>query len=209
MKSSCRAARSVRKRISMAAETRKQISNKGNYITSGPLTAAEIKRIRALFRMTQRELAELLNVSVKTVEHWEISDKPVTGAPAALMRLYFSDPRLIERMQIPKREDGYTLRLYYKFLDEVCTVIDVDERMQRVKIKNYALGLQFRAFGRNESPTFEEYEAFLESRCFPRTRDKMKLHLQELGLPFYDPLMIIEKTKGRMAEDDFSLEIER
>ena len=134
MKSSCWAARSIRKRISMAAETRKQISNKGNYITSGPLTAAEIKRIRALFRMTQRELAELFNVSVKTVEHWEISDKPVTGAPAALMRLYFSDPRLIERMQIPKREDGYTLRLYYKFLDEVCTVID-----NEVKAKTSAL----------------------------------------------------------------------
>ena len=37
----------------------------------------------------------------------------------------------------------------------------------------------------------------------------MKLMLKELGLPFYDPLMIIGKTKGRMAEDDFSIEIKR
>ena len=40
-------------------------------------------------------------------------------------------------------------------------------------------------------------------------RDKMKLILKDLGLPFYDPIMIIEKTEGRMAEDDFWIRIER
>ena len=44
---------------------------------------------------------------------------------------------------------------------------------------------------------------------FPRTRDKMKLILKDLDLPFYDPFMIIEKTEGRMAEDDFWIRIER
>ena len=28
-------------------------------------------------------------------------------------------------------------------------------------------------------------------------------------VPFYDPFMIIEKTEGRMAEDDFWIRIER
>lgn len=37
----------------------------------------------------------------------------------------------------------------------------------------------------------------------------MKLILKDLGLPFYDPIMIIEKTEGRMAEDDFWIRIER
>ena len=32
---------------------------------------------------------------------------------------------------------------------------------------------------------------------------KIKLVLEDLNLPFYDPFMIIEKTEGRMAEDDF------
>jgi putative transcriptional regulator len=36
----------------------------------------------------------------------------------------------------------------------------------------------------------------------------MKIALKELNLPFYDPLLIVEKTKGRMAEDDFWLEVE-
>ncbi len=37
----------------------------------------------------------------------------------------------------------------------------------------------------------------------------MKLILKDLDLPFYDSLMIIEKTQGRMAEDDFWIRIER
>ena len=47
-----------------------------------------------------------------------------------------------------------------------------------------------RAFGKEENPDFEAYEAFLESRCFPRSRDKMKLTLRELDLPFYEPLIV-------------------
>ena len=56
---------------------------------------------------------------------------------------------------------------------------------------------------------YNQYIEFLESRCFPESRDKMKLILKDLGLPFYDPIMIIEKTEGRMAEDDFWIRIER
>lgn len=66
-----------------------------------------------------------------------------------------------------------------------------------------------KAFGREEKPTFEQYEEFLESRCFPRSRDKMKLILEDLNLPFYDPFMIIEKTQGRMEEDNCWIKIER
>ena len=37
----------------------------------------------------------------------------------------------------------------------------------------------------------------------------MKLELKRLGLPFYDPILIIEKTEGRMAGDRFWIRIER
>ena len=66
----------------------------------------------------------------------------------------------------------------------------------------------YRAFGINDEPTYLDYLEFLESRCFPRTRDKMKLILDELDIPFYDPFMIVQKTQGRMAEDDFWIYIE-
>ena len=91
----------------------------------------------------------------------------------------------------------------------VCTIIDIDEIERKVKIQNYTRNLLYRAFGVNTEPTFEDYEEFLESRCFPRTRDKMKIELKMLDIPFYDPLMIIEKTQGRMADDDFWIKIER
>ena len=80
---------------------------------------------------------------------------------------------------------------------------------REVKITNYTDNVMFRAFGIEEAPNYEMYQEFLESRCFPKSRDKMKLILQDLDLPFYDPFMIIEKTEGRMAEDDFWIRIER
>ncbi len=78
---------------------------------------------------------------------------------------------------------------------------------RRVKIYNYTKDLMCRAFGKKEEPTYERYEAFLKSRCFPKSRNKMKLILEELGLPFYDPLMIIEKTEGRMADVKISVSV--
>lgn len=106
-------------------------------------------------------------------------------------------------------EKIYPLRLWYMSGNQVSTIIDVDEQNRKVEIHNYTKDYIARAFGVIERPSFEDYEAFLESRCFPRTRDKMKLVLEDLGLPFYDPFMIIEKTEGRMAEDDFWIRIER
>ncbi|MBO5541977.1 MAG: hypothetical protein J5936_00910, partial [Acholeplasmatales bacterium] len=76
-------------------------------------------------------------------------------------------------------------------------------------IKNYTNNLLYRAFGVNENPTYKDFEEFLKSRCFPETRDKLKLVLNNLNIPFYDPFLIIEKTEGRMAEDDFWIKIER
>ena len=46
------------------------------------LYAPEVKNIRKSLNMKQKELAVLLNVSVKTVEHWESSGGSVSGAAA-------------------------------------------------------------------------------------------------------------------------------
>ena len=35
-----------------------------------------------------------------------------------------------------------------------------------------------------EEPDYNQYIEFLESRCFPESRDKMKLILKDLGLHF-------------------------
>lgn len=85
----------------------------------------------------------------------------------------------------------------------------MNEPERKVKAKNYTDKIMFRAFGVVETPDYDQYLEFLESRCFPSSRDKMKLILKDLDLPFYDPMMIIEKTEGRMADDDFWIRIER
>ena len=76
-----------------------------------------------------------------------------------------------KQLQIPKRE--YPLRLWYMYRQKPCTLIDVNEMEQRVRIINYTDKLMLRAFGKVEDPDYRMYEEFLESRCFPRTRDKM------------------------------------
>ncbi len=171
------------------------------------LTAEEIRTIRRKLGLTRAEFARLANVSKKTVERWETGEREIGGPIAALVKLLWEYPQMKEELTVPDKK--YPLRLWYMEGSRVCTIIDVDERSRKVKVHNYTKDYIARAFGKEENPDFEAYEAFLESRCFPRSRDKMKLILRELGLPFYEPLLIIEKTQGRMAEDDFWLRIER
>ncbi len=171
------------------------------------LSAIEIKEIRQKLKLKQKEMAEFLNVSVKTVEHWESTGGSVGGAAASLLSILREYPWLLEEMSVPDRI--FPLRLRYMYENRLCTVIDVDVRTRRVKIKNFVSDTVFRAFGNNEHPSYEEYENFLESRCFPRSRDKMKIMLKELNLPFYEPFLIIQKTGGKMAEDNFWIQIER
>jgi putative transcriptional regulator len=116
------------------------------------------------------------------------------------------DTACVEKMAIPERR--YPIRMWYMYKNQKCTLIEIDESTQNIFIKNYTNNIQFRAFGVNETPDYKDYLLFLESRCFPASRDKMKLILKDLDLPFYDPFMIIKKTKGKMAEDDFWIEIE-
>ncbi len=177
------------------------------YTIADTISGQEIRRLRKSLDLTQAEFARFVNVSVKTIERWEIQKTPIKGEIVTLCRLIREDPGCVERFHVPERHAP--LRLWYGREEDVCTIIDVLLPQRQVKIYNYTRDLMCRAFGKIEEPTYEQYEAFLKSRCFPRNRDKMKLILEELNLPFYDPLMIIEKTEGRMADDDFWLRIER
>lgn len=176
------------------------------YIFNNSVDSQEVKNIRKKLKLTQKAFAELVGVSIKTVASWEISKKAITGPIVPLIRILNDNPQLAVDYRLPEKT---MLRLWYMFKNNVCTIIDVNEVNQIVKIVNYTQNKQFRAFGINDKPNFKDYEEFLKSRCFPETRDKLKLVLNDLGLPFYDPLLIIEKTEGRMAEDDFWIKIER
>ena len=176
------------------------------YIIPEYTTAEHIKELRKQLNMTQKEFAEFAGCSKPTVERWESGDKKITGPVVTLIEILKRENAWPDKLAIPEKK--LRLRIYYMYKDEICTIIDADESRRVVEIKNYTDNLQYRAFGINTEPSFADYEEFLESRCFPRSRDKMKLELDKLGIPFYDPMMIIEKTEGRMADDDFWLKIE-
>lgn len=174
-----------------------------NYITS-----EELKRLRTKLSLTQVEFASLVNISKSTIERWE-RDKnaKITGPIVPLVRILENRPTLVDRyLTVPYK--SMPVRMWYMYKNMRCTLIDVDDSKQKIFVKNYVDDLMYRAFGINDEPTYLDYLEFLESRCFPRTRDKMKLILDELGIPFYDPFMIVQKTQGRMAEDDFWIYIE-
>ena len=104
-----------------------------------------------------------------------------------------------------KPAEGYTLRMTYMYNQHPCTIIDVDFLNERVMIQNKTTDMLHRAFGVNEEPTWNDFEVFLQDRCFPATRGNVKDILKDLRLTDYDPLQIVEKTKGRTAEDDMWL----
>ncbi|MGN0495297.1 MAG: helix-turn-helix domain-containing protein [Lachnospiraceae bacterium] len=177
------------------------------YVIPDCITAIEIKTVRKKLKLTQKEFAGLICCSKSTVERWETSSEPITGPIVLLLHLLERQPEIINTLSVP--EKIHPLRLWYMHNQNVCTIIDVDEVGRHIKIYNYTDNVMFRAFGKEENPDYMMFEEFIESRCFPKSRDKMKLILKDLDLPFYDPFMIIEKTQGRMAEDDFWIRIER
>lgn len=105
------------------------------------------------------------------------------------------------------RVGGVTIIIEVHSPRGVGTLIFADYKTQTVRIENKTSRILDTAFGRNLEPTWEEYELFLEERCFPKTRDKLKLVLKDVGVEAYDPLQIIRKTKGRMNDDNLWLEI--
>ena len=99
-------------------------------------------------------------------------------------------------------DSDYALRLDFMFRQKVCTEIYVDFIGKHIKIINRTDDIMKRAFGKNENPTWQDFEEFLEERCMPRSRAFCKTILRKIGLDHYDALQILEATKGRTAEDN-------
>jgi len=98
------------------------------------------------------------------------------------------------------------LRLYDR--DVLCSAIYADFTGRTLLVENQDVPPVKTAFGNNRSPTWEDFQRFLAERCVPRQRAGLREYLEALGLEEYDPLSIIERTGGRMAEDEQWLTIE-
>lgn len=142
-------------------------------------TAEDVQTIRSLIEngMTVNQVAERFQTSRQIIGKY-LNEKPAKG---------------------------YTLRITYMYQQHPCTIIDVDFLHQRVMIRNKTKDVLHRAFGVTKAPIWDDFEVFLRDRCFPATRGNVKDLLKQLQLTSYDPLQIVEKTRGRTAEDDMWL----
>lgn len=113
-------------------------------------------------------------------------------------------PRLsFEEFYANKKAKGHKL-LHMEFYDKnvLCTEICADQNDKTLSVKNYTDNIVKTAFGNNLFPDWTDFEVFLEERCVPESRSGIREYLEALGLDRYDPLEIIKKTGGRMAEDE-------
>ena len=101
----------------------------------------------------------------------------------------------------------YKLGYYNK--NKLCTVIYADFTDKTLKIENRTDDLIKTAFGANAQPSWKDFEGFLEERCVPRNRMGIREYLEEIGVDEYEPFEIVQKTQGRMAEDEQWLKIEK
>ena len=159
---------------------------------------AEIKRRRSTGESVTK-LAEEYGVSRQTLSAY------LNAAEDDVMENIY---RTYKRWAILNREfrkncqlQDYVLRMEYMCEEKLCSIILVDFRKQKIEVINKTDEVIHQAFGVKAKPDWGDFEYFLESRCFPRSRDQLKSVLRDLGLDSYDPLAIIEKTGGRMAED--------
>ena len=103
--------------------------------------------------------------------------------------------------------DVRVLRLYDK--SKLCTTIYADFTDETLAAENHVANPVKTAFGNRALPTWMDFQAFLEERCVPRQRAGLREYLEAIGLSEYDPLAMIKKTGGRMAEDEQWIEMGR
>ena len=75
-----------------------------NFITPNSISGETIKRIRKQLQLTQKEFAGLVNISVPTIERWEISDKEITGPIVLVTLLLARNNGIIDEFLIPEEE---------------------------------------------------------------------------------------------------------
>lgn len=96
---------------------------------------------------------------------------------------------------------------YYNDVD-LCTVIVADYTAETVKFENFTDSLINTAFGLKTNISWQDYNDFLKDRCIPESREGLKYYLNSIKVDEFNPLEIIKKTKGKMAEDNQWLDVE-
>ncbi len=124
-------------------------------------------------------------------------------------RIIISPHLSVDQFLENKKSLGHSLmKLSFYDKDVLCSKIVADFTDKTVSVKNTTEHIVKTAFGNNEVPTWEDFQNFLEERCVPRSRSGIREYLEAIGVDEYNPLAIIKKTSGRMAEDNQWIQLE-
>ena len=166
------------------------------------ITADQVKELKKKREqgISVTKLAEEYGVSRQTMSSY-LNTVKEEDMDEIIYRTYKKWVEVNQEFRHSHQVTDYLMRLEYMCGDVLCSSILVNFEKKEIAVVNHTNDVIHQAFGVKAKPDWEDFEYFLESRCFPRGRDHMKDILRDLGLDFYDPLSIIEKTKGRMAED--------
>ena len=124
-------------------------------------------------------------------------------------RIIISPHLSVDQFLENKKSFGHSLmKLSFYDKDVLCSKIVADFTDKTVSVQNTTGNIVKTAFGNNNVPTWEDFQNFLEERCVPRSRSGIREYLEAIGVDEYNPLAIIKKTSGRMAEDNQWIQLE-
>ena len=121
--------------------------------------------------------------------------------PQRIIAEHFKTTRQTVARYLNSEDFDYSMKIDYMFKTSVCTTIYVDFKNEKINIVNKTGDILHRAFGMNESPSWQDFLDFVSDRCFSKSRGDRKDMLKALDIDSYDPIQIIEKTKGKTYED--------
>lgn len=170
---------------------------KVNISTAGGTAAKNSKTCKVTLPTTWLEKMGI------TEEHRDL-ELTFDGTAITLSRR-LSSPDFAEQQQALDHEVRV---LHFYDGDTLCSTVYADFTGQTVVVEDQAVSPIKTAFGNNPFPDWKDFQHFLEERCIPRQRAGLREYLEALGLDEYNPLAILEKTGGRMAEDQQWLTIE-
>lgn len=138
------------------------------------------------------------------------------GLADSKMEIAFDGQRIIisphlsmEKFLENKKSVGHRLmKLEFYDGEILCSKIIADFTDKTLSVENATEHIVKTAFGKNEVPTWEDFQNFLEERCVPRSRSGIREYLETIGVEEYNPLEIIKKTSGKMAEDNQWIKLE-
>ena len=166
----------------------------------GTSDVEELRKIADTINMrNKRNAGRKKEFSSSQVE--EMLKLQAQNVPQQKIAEYFKTSRQTIARYLNSETFDYSMKIDYMFKTSVCTTIYVDFKNEKVKIVNKTDDILHRAFGKNENPTWQDFLDFVSDRCFSESRGDRKAVLKALGIESYDPIQIIEKTRGKIYED--------